>query len=61
MKDENKMSTKGRDSRKGDQPSTVQSVEKVGSKGGDGVKFGVPNHHDHSNVGGGGGVKTPEC
>jgi len=60
MKGENKASEKGRDVRKGHQAERVQSVEKVGSTG-SGVKFGVPNHHDHSKVGGGGAVKTPEC
>lgn len=60
MKGENKASEKGRESHKGPQPEHVRSVEKVGSSH-SGVKFGVPNHHDHSNVGGGGAVKTPEC
>lgn len=60
MKGENKASEKGRDVKTGHQPQRVQNIEKVGSTG-TGIKFPVPNHHDHSNVGGGGAVKTPEC
>ena len=59
MKGENKSSMQGSDNRKGNQPERVQSVEKVGSSNGNGVRFGVPNHHEHCDVKGGGAVKTP--
>jgi hypothetical protein len=50
VKDENKASEKGRDVKKGDQPERVSSVERVGSHGGQGVSFPVPDHHDMSKV-----------
>lgn len=50
MKGENKSSMKGSDNRKGSQAESVKSVEKVGSSNGNGVRFGVPNHHDASVV-----------
>ena len=50
MKDENKSSEAGRDSKKGDQPERVSSVERVGSPGGYGVSFGLHDHPDKSVV-----------
>jgi len=50
MKDENKMSERGEDVKKGNQPERVSSVERVGSHGGQGVSFGLPDHPDKSVV-----------
>jgi hypothetical protein len=53
MKDENtenKSSESGRDVKRGNQPSRVSSVERVGSHGGHGVSFGLPDHPDKSVV-----------
>lgn len=50
MKDENKSSEQGRDVKKGNQPERVSSIERVGSHGGHGVSFGLPDHPDKSKV-----------
>jgi len=50
MKDENKMSEKGEDVRKGKMPESVQNVERVGSKGGEGISFPIHQHPDKSVV-----------
>lgn len=55
--DRQKESARESDSRKGHQSERVSSIEKVG--GPTGVRFGVPNHHEHCDVKGGGAVKTP--
>jgi len=45
---ENRESKRGRDVSKGHQAERVSQVEKVG--GPSGVRFPVPDHHDHSKV-----------
>jgi hypothetical protein len=50
VKDENKASERGEDVKKGHQAERVASVERVGSHGGHGVSFPVPEHPDKSKV-----------
>jgi hypothetical protein len=50
VKDENKASMKGSDVKTGHQPDRVQSVERVGSHGGQGISFPLPAHPDKSVV-----------
>jgi hypothetical protein len=57
MKGENKPSERGMSRAKSHGSETVKEIEKVGSKGGEGIKFGVPNHHEHCDVRGPGGSK----
>jgi len=58
MKGENKASEKGRDVRKGHQPETVQSVERVGGSTKESIHFPVHDHHEHCDVHGPGGRGT---
>jgi hypothetical protein len=52
MKDGNRQKESARESdvKKGHQAEKVASVEHVGSHGGHGVRFGLPNHPDKSVV-----------
>jgi hypothetical protein len=50
MKDENKASARGSDVKKGKTPESVQNVERVGSKGGEGISFPLHAHPDKSVV-----------
>lgn len=56
MKDENKASERGESRAKSHDAESVKQIEKVGSTG-QGIKFGVPNHHEHCDVHGPGGSK----
>lgn len=56
MKSENKASERGESHAKSHGSESVKEIEHVGSKG-EGIRFPVPNHHEHCDVHGPGGSK----